>query len=43
MLGNRTISGHEITDDQCVKTIPPPLAVHHVERGDANVTYSNGT
>lgn len=33
MLGNRTISGHEIDDNQCEKT-----TVESAERADANFT-----
>ena len=33
MLGNRTISGHEIDENQCAKTI-----VESAERADANFT-----
>lgn len=32
MLGNRTVSGHEIDDNQCAKTVPS------AERPDANFT-----
>ncbi|KAM8900342.1 solute carrier family 12 member 6 isoform 2-T4 [Spinachia spinachia] len=34
MLGNRTISGHQLDDDQCSKTIPPP------EEADNNFTVT---
>ncbi|XP_038587291.1 solute carrier family 12 member 6-like isoform X2 [Micropterus salmoides] len=39
MLGNRTISGHEI--DKCAKTIPPPIK-QPVERVEANFTVIEG-
>lgn len=36
MLGNRTISGHEIIDDNCAKT--SLLQIEQTERADANYT-----
>ncbi|XP_074555013.1 solute carrier family 12 member 6 [Halichoeres trimaculatus] len=41
MLGNRTISGHDIMDGQCAKTILPVVTVHPAERPDTNLTFSN--
>lgn len=40
MLGNRTISGHEIYDNQCVKTIQLQTS-EPAERPDANFTVFN--
>ncbi|XP_074478906.1 solute carrier family 12 member 6 isoform X4 [Sebastes fasciatus] len=42
MLGNRTINGHEIDDNQCAKTIVPPIK-EPVEGGDNNFTVINET
>ncbi len=42
MLGNRTISGHEIDDNQCAKTILLPIK-EPAEAVDANFTIINGT
>lgn len=42
MLGNRTISGHEIDDSQCAKTIL--LQIKEPAEGvDANFTFIHGT
>lgn len=41
MLGNRTISGHEIDDNQCAKTIEVAIK-ESAERADANFTIVNG-
>lgn len=38
MLGNRTINGHELDDNQCAKTI----IQQPVERDDINFTLING-
>lgn len=41
MLGNRTISGHEIDDNQCAKTVLLQIK-EPVERTDENFTTVSG-
>lgn len=41
MLGNRTISGHELDDSQCAKTIQVQIE-ESAEGADANFTIVNG-
>lgn len=40
MLGNRTISGHEIDDNKCAKFIQ--LQIKEPERVETNFTITNG-